>query len=90
MRKETIKHSKDFILQSKITKARSAEEIVAVLPAVEKAFNLLGIDKDDLSTEKESQKILEREPIEKLMAKATAKRLRKRADNEKQKLSLEE
>ena len=42
VRIDTIQDLKDFNQQSLTTQAKQAEQIVSMMPAIKKAFNLLG------------------------------------------------
>ena len=53
---DTIEESKDFNSQSLTTQAKTRKYLVSMMPAVEKAFNLLGDDIVELHTENESLK----------------------------------
>ena len=55
VRNDTIEDSKEFNSQSLSTKAKR-EELVSMVPAIKKAFNLLGDDIVDLSTENDALK----------------------------------
>ena len=56
VRNDTIQDSKEFNNQSLTTQAKKCEQLVSMMPAIEKAFNLLGDDIVDLHTENESLK----------------------------------
>ena len=56
VRDDTIQDLKDFNSQSLSTKAAKGEQIVSMMPAIKKAFNLLGDDIVDLSTENDALK----------------------------------
>ena len=56
VRNDTIEDLKEFNSQSLSTKAKRAEELVSMMPAIKKAFNLLGDDIVDLSTENDALK----------------------------------
>ena len=51
VRNDTIQDLKDFNQQSLTTKAKKGEQLVSMMPAIKKAFNLLGDDIVELSTE---------------------------------------
>ena len=51
VRDNTIEDLKDFNSQSLSTRAKKGEQLVSMMPAFKKAFNLLGDDIVDLSTE---------------------------------------
>ena len=56
VRDDTIQDLKDFNSQSLSTKAAKGEQLVSMMPAIKKAFNLLGDDIVDLSTENDALK----------------------------------
>ena len=56
VRNDTIKDLKEFNSQSLSTKAKRGEELVSMMPAIKKAFNLLGDAIVDLSTENDALK----------------------------------
>ena len=51
VRNDTIQDLKDFNQQSLTTQAKKGEQLVSMMPAIKKAFNLLGDDIVELSTE---------------------------------------
>ena len=51
VRIDTMEDLKEFNSQSLSTKSKRREELVSMMPAIKKAFNLLGDDIVDLSTE---------------------------------------
>ena len=54
VRIDTIEDLKDFNSQSLTTQAKKGEQLVSMMPAIKKAFNLLGDDRVELHTENES------------------------------------
>ena len=56
VRSITVKNLQDFISQSLVTRAKKGEQLVSMMPAIEKAFDILGDDIVELSSEKESLK----------------------------------
>ena len=50
VRNDTIEDLKDFNSQSLSTRAKKGEQLVSMMPAIKKAFNLLGDDIVELST----------------------------------------
>ena len=54
VRKGTIQDLKDFNQQSLKTQAKKGEQLVSMMPAIEKSFNLLGDDIVELSTENDA------------------------------------
>ena len=51
VRNDTIEDLKDFNSQSPTTQAKKGEQLVSMMPAIKKAFNLLGDVIEELSTE---------------------------------------
>ena len=51
VRNDTIKDLKEFNQQSSTTQAKKGEQLVSMMTAIKKAFNLLGDDIVELSTE---------------------------------------
>ena len=56
VRNDTIQDLKDFNQQSLATKAKKGEQLVSMMPAIKKAFNLLGDDIIELSVENDALK----------------------------------
>ena len=56
VRDSTIEDLKEFNSQSLQTQAKKGEQLVAMMPAIKKAFNILGDDIVDLSTENDALK----------------------------------
>ena len=56
VRNDTIEDLKDFNSQSLSTRAAKGEQLVSMMPAIKKAFNLLGDDIVELSTENDVSK----------------------------------
>ena len=56
VRNDTIQDSKDFNKQSSTTQAKKGEQLVSMMPAIKKAFNLIGDDIVELSTENDALK----------------------------------
>ena len=54
VRKDTIQDLKEFNQQSLTTQAKKGEQLVSMMPAIKKAFNLLGDDIVELSTENDA------------------------------------
>ena len=57
VRNDTIQDLKDFNQQSLTTQAKKGEQLVSMMPAIKKAFNLMGDDIIELSTENDALKI---------------------------------
>ena len=56
VRNDTIQDLKDFNQQSLTTQAKKGEQLVSMMPAIKKAFNLIGDDIIELSTENDALK----------------------------------
>ena len=56
VRNDTIQDLKGFSQQSLTTKAKKGEQLVSLMPAIKKAFNLMGDDIVELSTENDALK----------------------------------
>ena len=56
VRTDTIQDLKEFNSQSLTTQAKKGEQVVFLMPAIKKAFNLLGDDIVGLSTENDALK----------------------------------
>ena len=56
VRNDTIQDLKEFNQQSLTTQAKKGEQLVSMMPAIKKAFNLLGDDIVELSTENDALK----------------------------------
>ena len=55
-RNDTVQDIKEFNSQSLATQAKKGEQLVSMMPAIKKAFNLLGDDIVELSTENDALK----------------------------------
>ena len=53
---DTIQDLKDFNSQSLTTQAKKGEQLVSMVPAIKKAFDLMGDDIVDLSTQNDALK----------------------------------
>ena len=56
VRNDTIQDLKDFNHQSLTTQAKKGEQLVSMMPAIKKVFNLMGDDIIELSTENDALK----------------------------------
>ena len=56
VRNNIIQDLKDFNQQSLSTRAKKGEQLVSMMPAIKEAFNLMGNDIVDLSTENDALK----------------------------------
>ena len=85
VRNDTIQDLREFNQQSLTTQAKKGEQLTAMMPAIKKAFNVLGDDIIELSTENDVLKNQIGEYDEKWLQKSKAKLLKdiddkKRAD----------
>ena len=84
-RNDTIQDLKEFNQQSLLSQAKKGEQLTAVMPAIKKAFNVLGDDIIELSTENDVLENQIGEYDEKWLQESKAKLLKdiddkKRAD----------
>ena len=79
---DTIQDLKEFNSQSLSTRSKKGEQLVSMMPAIKKAFNLLGDDIVDLSTENDALKNKIGDYDEKWLEESKAKLL-KDIDDEK-------
>ena len=84
VRNDAIQDLKDFNQQSLTTQAKKGEQLVSMMPAIKKAFNLLSDDIVELSTENDALKIKIGSYDEKWPEESKAKLL-KQIDDEKRK-----
>ena len=82
VRNVTIQDLKEFNQQSLTTQAKKGEQLVSMMPAIKKAFNLLGDDKVELSTKNDALKNKIGSYGEKWLEESKNKML-KQIDNEK-------
>ena len=82
VRKDIIQDLKDFSNQSLTTQAKKGEQLVSMMPAIKKAFNLLGDDIVELSTKNDVLKNKISSYDEKWLEESKAKLL-KQIDDEK-------
>ena len=82
VRNDTIQDLKDFNQQSLSTQAKKGEQLTSMMPAIKKAFNLLGYDIIELSTENDVLKNQIGEYDQKWLEKSKRKLL-KDIDDEK-------
>ena len=85
VRNDTIQDLKDFNQQSLSTQAKKGEQLTSMMPAIKKAFNVLGDDIIELSTENDVLKNQIGEYDQKWLEESKAKLLKdindkKRAD----------
>ena len=82
VRNDTIQDLKDFNQQSLTTQAKKGKQLVSMMPAIKKAFDLLGDDNVDLSTENNALKNQIGDYDEKWLEESKTKLL-KQIDDEK-------
>ena len=82
VRNDTIQDLRDFNQQSLATQAKKGEQLVSVMPAIKKAFDLMGDDIVDLSTENDALKSKISDYDERWLEESKAKLL-KQIDEEK-------
>ena len=82
MRNDTIQDLKDFNQQTLTTQVKKGEQLVSMMPAMKKAFNLMGDDVVELSVVNESLKNQIGDYDEKWLHESKAKLL-KDLDDEK-------
>ena len=82
VRNDTIQDLKEFNQQSLTTQAKKGEQLVSMMPAIKKAFNLMGDDIIELSTENDALKNKIGSYDERWLAESKAKLL-KEIDDEK-------
>ena len=82
VRNDTIQDLKEFNSQSLSTRAKKGEQLVSMMPAIKKAFDLMGDDIVDLTTENETLKNQIGDYDQKWIEESKAKLL-KQIDNEK-------
>ena len=56
VRSDTVQYLKEFNSQSRATQAKKGEQLVSMMPAIKKAFNPMGDDIVELSTESDALK----------------------------------
>ena len=56
IRSDTVQDLKEFNSQSLTTQAKIGEQLVSMMPAIKKAFTLMGDDSVELSTERDALK----------------------------------
>ena len=82
VRNDTIQDLKEFNSQSLSTRAKKGEQLVSMMPAIKKAFDLMGDDIIDLTTENETLKNQIGDYDQKWIEESRAKLL-KQIDDEK-------
>ena len=87
-RNDTIQDLKDLNQQSLTTQAKKGEQLVSMMTAIKKAFNLLGDDIVELSVENESLKNQIGGYDEKWLQESKAKLLKDIADEKRANLNM--
>ena len=82
VRNDTVEDLKEFYSQSVTTQAKKREQLIGLMPAINKSFNLMGDDIVDLSTENDALKNKTGSYDEKWLEEPKAKLL-KQIDDEK-------
>ena len=82
VRNDTVQDLKEFNSQSLSTQAKKGEQLVSMMPAIKKAFNLLGDDIVELSTRNDALKNKIGSYDEKWLEESKNKKL-KQIDDEK-------
>ena len=88
VRSDTIQGLKKFNNQSLATQAKKGEQLVSMMPAIRKAFNLLFDDIVELSTEKDALKNKTGSYDEKWLEESKNKRLKLIDDGKKSNLFM--
>ena len=83
VRNDTIQDLKDFNQQSLATQAKKGEQLVSMMPAIKKAFDLMGDDIVDLSTENDALKSKIGDYDERWLEETKAKLLKQNDDEKK-------
>ena len=88
VRNDTIQGLKDFNQQSLTTQAKKGEQLVSMMPAIKKAFNLLGDDIVELSTKNDALKNKIGDYDEKWLEESKNKMLKEIDDEKRAKLIM--
>ena len=88
VRNDTIQDLKDFNQQSLTTQVKKGEQLVSMMPANKKAFNLMSYDIVELSVENESLKSQIGEYDEKWLQESKAKPLKEIDDEKRENLIM--
>ena len=88
VRNDTIQDLKDFNQQSLSTQAKKGEQLVSMMPAIKKAFNLLGDDIIELSVENDALKKQIGDYDQKWLEESKAKLLKDINDEKRAKLIM--
>ena len=88
VRNDTIQDLKEFNQQSLSTQAKKGEQLTAMMPAIKKAFNVLGDDIIELSTENDVLKNQIGEYDQKWLEESKAKLLKDIDDDKRANLIM--
>ena len=88
VRNHTVQDLKEFDQQSLTTQAKKGEQLVSMMPAIKKAFNLLGDDIVELSTKNDALKNKLGSYDKKWLEKSKAKLLEQIDDEKRGKLIM--
>ena len=88
VRNDTIQDLKEFNQQSLSTQAKKGEQLTAMMPAIKKAFNVLGDDIIELSTENDVLKNQIGEYDQKCLEESKAKLLKDIDDDKRANLKM--
>ena len=88
VRNDTIQDLKEFNQQSLSTQAKKGEQLTAMMPAIKKAFNVLGDDIIELSTENDVLKNQIGEYDQKWLEESKAKLLKDINDEKRSNLIM--
>ena len=88
VRANAIEDLKEFNSQSLQTQAKKGEQLVAMMPSIKKAFDILGDDIVDLSTENETLKNQIGEYDQKWLEESKAKLLKDMDDEKRSSLIM--
>ena len=88
VRSDTVQDFKDFISQSLTTRAKKGEQLLFMMTAIQKAFDLMGDDIVESSTENDALKNKIGSYDEKWLEESKAKLLKQIDDEKKAKLFM--
>ena len=88
VRNDTIQESKELNSQSLTTQAKKGEQLVSTMPALKKAFNILGDDIIKLSVENDALRIQLVDYDQKWLEESKAKLLKDNNDEKKANLFM--
>ena len=88
VRSDTVQDLEEFNSQSLSTRAKKKGRLVSMMPAIKKAFDLMGDDIVDLSTENETLKNQTGDYDDKWLGESKTKLLKKIDDEKRAKLFM--